>query len=296
MKKIFSAALLGLLIWSSCKEKDVLIDMALKEGITDSTYVGAPESPQKRNVLIEEFTGASCTNCPSGHAVVADLISKNPNRIVAVAYHTYNAGAIFRPVNKPGEKSAYDFRDSTATDISKVIFGGVSSIPIAGIDRTRVDPSDPNRRLFERTRWALEAGNRLNIAPPVNLYLSSEYKTDENKIRLKVKVVYNQTVTTKNTLTLQVLESGIIDAQEYPSYVDMEYEHNHVVRRVMSPFNGYSFLDSVATKQAGRVYEFDYVFTPNPNWKLDKCYLVAFVSNNESDNKEVLQAQQIKVK
>lgn len=292
MKKLFWIPAAAFMMLAACKEKDVLIDFGLKEGVTDSTYIGSTETPQNRNVLIEEFTGASCTNCPAGHVAVADIIDKNPDRVVAVAYHTFNAGTIFKPVNKPGEKSLYDFRDSAATDISKVIYGGVSSIPVAGFDRATFGAS----KQVQRPNWSLEATNRLSIATPANLYLSAEYKADENKVKVTAKVVYTKEVSTKNNLTLEIIESGIIDAQEFSDHVDMEYEHNHILRKILTPFNGYSIIDSIGTKSPGRVYEFSYVFTPADNWKLENCYLVGFVSNNESDNKDVLQAQEVKIK
>lgn len=292
MNKIVPIALSGLLLFTACKEKEVLIDMGLKDGVVEKTYMGSNETPQVKNVMIEEFTGASCTNCPDGHKAVANIIEANPGRVVAAAYHTFNGGSIFKPVKKPGEVSKYDFRDSAATDIGTIIYGGVSLIPVAGIDRVLEGSS----RLIGKTQWALEAGKRLAVETPINLTLTSEYRKDENKIQVKVKVLYNKEVSTKNSLTIGVIENGIIDAQEFADHVDMEYEHEHVLRKFLTPYNGYPVIDSVSVKSPGRIYEFSYVFTPSDTWNLDNCYIFAFVSNNESENKEVLQAQQVKVK
>jgi hypothetical protein len=291
-KTVYLSLLAASGFFASCKEKDVLINFGLKEGVTDSTYVGSTETPQNRNVLVEEFTGASCTNCPAGHEVVKALIEANPDRIVALAYHTNNAGGIFEPIDKKGIKSLYDFRDADATSIGQVIYEGLQVIPIAGIDRIKVGTS----MLVSRPQWANEANKRLVIKPSVNMYMTSLYKEDEKKVNVKVKVVYNNDISTKNSISLGVVESNIIDAQEFPDRIEVNYQHNHIFRKSLTPYNGYPVLDSIATKKAGRVYEFNYVFTPDEKWNLDNCYLVAYINNSESGNKEVLQAIEVKLK
>jgi hypothetical protein len=293
MKKIINfSAIMALLALQSCEEKGVVIDFGLKEGVKDTTYVSTVPSAQSRNVLIEEFTGASCTNCPAGHDAVTSLINSNPGRIVAIAYHTFNPGGVFKPVNDPGGKSLYDFRDTAATDISTNIFGGISSIPNAGIDRVPVSGS----LQIGRAQWASQTNTRLTVASPANIDLTSNYSADQNLVNLKVKISYTQAVSKKNALTIGVLEDNIVDAQLFVDSVDMNYVHNHIFRKCLTPYYGYTVLDSIATKTPGRVYEFNYVFKPKDNWKLENCKIVAILSNNEASDKEVLQAQTVNLK
>ena len=47
-------------------------------------------------------------------------------------------------------------------------------------------------------------------------------------------------------------------------------------------------------KQAG-VYEKSYTFKVDDKIKVENCHIVAFVHNNEIDNKEILQAARIKL-
>ena len=293
MKKILRLGVLAsILALQSCEEKDVIIDMGASV-FTDTTYVAAIETAQPRNILIEEFTGASCTNCPAGHDVVSSIISGNPGRIVALAYHTYNAGNIFKPVNKPnGEKSAFDFRDSAATNISSTIFGGVGSIPIAGIDRIPVGST----LQIGRNQWASTVSSRLPVASPVNMYIKSTYNSSTNIVSLNVKIAYTSIVSKKNALTIGVTESNIVDAQEFADSVDMKYVHNHLFRKCLTQYYGKAILDSLSTKQPGRVYEYNYQFSPSPSWKLENCSIVAFLSTNESTDKEILQAKEVKLK
>lgn len=301
MRKFAGIGLLALAFsFQSCKEKGVTVDFSEKKDIVDTTYVAALETAEPRKVLIEEFTGANCPNCPDGHDKVKAIQEANPNRVVGIAYHTFffnKPGSIFGPVNKlDGVRSQYDFRDSAATNIGITIYGGMNSIPVGGIDRILVGGIEPGNRQIGRANWAVQTNNRLAIPAPANLHLSSSYDATKNEVSLRIKIAYTKSVATKNVLTLGVAESKIIDAQTFPEEELQDYEHNHVLRKFLTPFNGNAVIDSISVKEPGRVYEYYYKFTPAPNWKLENCSVFAFLSNNEADNKEVLQAAEVPLK
>ena len=67
MKKLPLLALsAAAMFWlSACEEKGPLINFEDGPVASDTTYVAAPETPQTKKLLVEEFTGASCTNCPA---------------------------------------------------------------------------------------------------------------------------------------------------------------------------------------------------------------------------------------
>ena len=208
---------IGMFFLQSCEEKGVLIDFGKKEFV-DTTYTAAVETPQPRNVFIEEFTGASCVNCPEGHRTIAALIKDNPDRIVSTAYHTFNAGSVFKPVHKAEGSSKYDFRDSAATQISSAIYISVSAIPAAGVDRTPLNGT--STLLIGQAQWTNQTTNRLAVPSDANLYLTSSYDGDANLVKINVKIAYTKAINTKNVLTLGVTESKIIDAQEFSLYID----------------------------------------------------------------------------
>ena len=46
----------------------------------------------ERTVLLEEFTGQKCTNCPDAHRMVAQLINQYGDRLISVAIHSGGFG------------------------------------------------------------------------------------------------------------------------------------------------------------------------------------------------------------
>jgi hypothetical protein len=291
-KRVLGLVAVAAMLLQSCEEKGVAIDFGGDGTATDTTYVAPVETPQSRNVLIEEFTGASCTNCPAGHQTVDAIVTAHPDNVVAIAYHTFLGGTVFKPVDDGAEKSTYDFRTTLGTDIATNIFN-VNSIPVAGVDRVPQGTDMAPLRIY----WASQTDARLAVTTPLNLHLSAAYSSADNEVTVKVKVAYTKDVSKKQVLMLGVIESGIVDAQKYPDHVDMEYVHNHVVRSVLTPqYYGIGILDNMATKPAGQVYEYNFKFKPDATWKLANCKLYAFVSNNESDSKEVAQAVEVDIK
>ncbi|GAA4455825.1 Omp28-related outer membrane protein [Rurimicrobium arvi] len=256
----------------------------------DTTYVSAPESQQSRNVFFEQFSGASCINCPDANTLASSLKSTWGDRLVLVNYHTYNAGAIFAPVSGV---SKYDFRDSLATQISSYLFGGLYAIPAASIDRVAVG----GNMQISQDNWTSQTGSRIATVAPVNLTLNATYSASENTVTVKVHIAYTQTVSADNILTIGVIESGIVDAQAATAGVVPDYVHDYVFRKSLLPSaTGLAILNKLNTKESGRVYECAFRFKPSGAWNLDKCRIVAAVSNNSSAGKAVLQAQSVPLK
>ena len=45
------------------------------------------QSPQNKNVVLEELTGINCQYCPDGHKLAQQLSDANPGRVVLVNIH-----------------------------------------------------------------------------------------------------------------------------------------------------------------------------------------------------------------
>ena len=77
--KIFnkiSAIALACIALTACNEVD-----------PDDRFEELPAVSCKRTVLLEEFTGQECTNCPDAHRLVANLHEQYGEQLVSVAIH-----------------------------------------------------------------------------------------------------------------------------------------------------------------------------------------------------------------
>jgi len=285
-KMLLPAVAAGLCVLVSCKEKGPAIDFSDVKAV-DTTYTAPVEAAQQRRVLLEEFTGVTCPNCPQAHALIRNIQSQYPDRVIAVGY--YPTGV---PQAKPVEHlTIQDFRSEKSADIGNNLLGGIPFLPSGTIDRI----PDNGAYLYQSNKWAAAADTRAGTATPVNLYLTSTYDADEATTTVVVKTAFTQSVAKKLSLTLLVIENDIIDAQENGLVVDTFYTHAHVMRDIITPNSGTPVLDDHATKEAGLVYERSFTFPAGSAWKPENCYVVAFISVNEPSDKEVLQAVEEKL-
>ena len=63
----------------------------------DDRYELIEPAQVNRVVLIEDFTGQNCINCPAAHEVIEPLQMQYPDNVVAVSIH---AGAFGIPVDR----------------------------------------------------------------------------------------------------------------------------------------------------------------------------------------------------
>lgn len=273
-----------LLLLAACEEKGPAIDFSGIEA-SDTSYLAPVEAPQARNVLIEEATGVKCSNCPQGAELISGLQAAHPGRVIAVGLH---AGSLTAPF----AFSNYDFTTDDALNLLNNYFGIDPSKPAAVIDRTKTG-SD---YFVNRTLWTSITENRLTVPSVANITLSSTYNEADHQAIIKVRVAYTQSVTEKQSLTVGIVESGMIDPQEDGLDIDTFYTHNHVLRDLLTPYNGSSVLSGTSPIPAGQVYERTFIYNVNEAWVPANCEVFAFVHNDETDNREVGQVTETPLK
>lgn len=259
---------------SGCEEIPPPIDL------TETVYetgVGAPTIADEKVVLIEDFTGAACPNCPDAHIAIEDAIATYPDQIVALAEYNYFADPLHIEENMQSEEAL----------LLNDYLGPAVGWPASFIDRKDFDgdgymPEIPANIIPYCATQLLEE-------PPCNIAITNTYEAASRNISVEIRVEYTATTTLSNKLSVVLVENEIIAAQ-IDDNVGGEvenYEHNHVMRTMLSYYLG----DQLPEENIpGRWYVFDYTFTIPLEWNTDNMTVVAFVHNFETDNKEVLQA------
>ncbi len=285
----FLAVPAALLLLASCQEKGPLIDFGPKA--SDTTYAAAVESPQQRVVLIEEFTGVTCPQCPAGHEVLKNILAANPGQVAILGIQPIG-NAQSRPFDRDGVKTRHDNRTQAGTDIGSAIYGGIASLPQAGFDR--ISDAGAVSALFLRSEWPSRVDARKVVATKANITIRSSYNSSNRQAAITVRVAYTGAVSMPQKLSVAITEDKIIDVQELavsPGHED-NYEHEHVLRDVLTTSTGSSILSGMSTIPAGQVYERTFTYTIPEEWNPDNCNVVAFVANSDPGSQEVLQAAQ----
>lgn len=261
MKKTFALLpLLSFLIFFSC---DTIETNDFLEGGTpgpvDTTTI-------TKKVLIEDFTGFKCSNCPSASTELHTIEELYPDKIVGIGIHTgffANPSGVF----------VTDFRTSEGDELAS--FFGPDAFPIGMVNRIGY----PENVLVEYTDWASQVISILEEAPSVGITISE----NNEQITVEAKRLTNNNNSIK--LVVCITEDKIIDKQIDGSELVENYEHNHVLRKVV---NG-TWGEAINLTDEYTSFSFDYSL--DDLWVRSNCNVIAYVYDDS--NKEVLQVEKI---
>lgn len=299
MKLVQLSIALMAFTWVACKEQTPTGLNLTDSGAKDTTYVTAqPETPQTKKVLIEELTGSSCTNCPTGTTMLKGFMTQYPGRIVATALHS--GFLTDKPVG-----AIYYFPNDDADQLRLFFNEGDPGKPSAAFDRVKAIGGNSDGKYFighggTGADWITALNDRLSKTTPVNLHITSSFNTTTQKIDVKTTIAFTQAFNEPLSLTLYVIEDSIVDVQLDKTLGAIpDYTFNHVFRKLVTPVGGEAVLDSIANKTAGRVLVRNISFAPNVSgdqvWNLDHCHIVGILHKTGS-SKEVLHVEEVDLK
>jgi len=225
-------------------------------------------APATRCVLLEDFTGQRCVNCPIATEVIENLQAEYGDSVfIAVGIHGGPLGF------KGNDKLA-----GLATGVGDEYYNywKLEYQPVGLVNRLGV---------VDYVEWLSAVREELTRPAPLTMRVEADIKGD--KVDIMVKMTGTDGTTT-GKLQIWLLEDGIKAMQLMPDgTVDSEYVHNHVLR---TPVNGTWGED--ITLQEGKTETVKRSQTLDPSWNPEQLSIAAFVYNGQG----VQQAGKGKVK
>lgn len=218
----------------------------------------------KRRVLLEDFTGQRCVNCPKASDEIKALQEQyGEDHVIAVGIHSgplgfYTKGDYLGLSTEVGD----EYYDHWALEYQ----------PVGLIDRGAP---------LEYTAWNARIREELEKTAPVEIDIELHQKDNQLTVRAEVMGIDG---TSSGKLQLWLTEDGITAFQMMPDGTrNMEYIHRHVFRAAI---NG-TWGESVSVAEGETITTKDYLFTIPEGWNADRLSVVAFVYNDQG----VLQAK-----
>lgn len=287
MNKVFVAlfSVSFLLSLPACKEVGPNINLRGNENsVADTTYVESPvQTAETKNVVIEEFTGVRCPNCPQGHQIINSIKAANPGKIISVSLHPINS------LGRPYPFSPEDFQRPKAQTMFDYL-GQIGLEPAGGVDR-KLFTGETNI-LMDKSKWSGYSSAQLALSTPVNLSLDKIYDSVQNKLTVIAELHYTQSVAEPNRLTILLTESNMIAPQLNGSVIDTFYTHKDVMRDFVTGSLG---DDLPVTLEPGRVIRKIYKVSLDAAWKPENMHIVAFVHEFQN-SKLIYQGKEVEVK
>lgn len=284
MKRIFNTIFvivaLTALSLSSC-DKIEEGDYLVFAGATGQWYDGTPVADHSQRAFMEKYTGVRCINCPDADLAIDAAMEQYGNQLIAVAIHDSNS--LQKPF--PGNP---DLRTPDGNAWSKY-FGVYSSgsYPAGMVSRVTVGGAWD---IFTPTS-GINAKVDDILSSPAGIAVSVDAMRADGKINITANIEYLRDYTEPVTLTLLIMEDGIVSQQRSTDGDDPNYVHKHVLRDVITDLWG---VDVVADGMSGTCRTALFVYGEAlEEWNLDNCHIVALVSDKAS--KRVLNVAQCHV-
>lgn len=250
--------------------------------VTLPTNTNTPGGTYSQNVLIEEYTGVRCQNCPAGAQLLEDLKNIHGERLVILSIH---GGFFAQPMNKEN-KLILD--NANGAELIQ-IFNQPLGYPSAMVNRKIF--TGQTSRFLGGNSWAGYIDEEKKKPPSMGIDLDIQTIMAQKKLVIACEVTALENPTNSFLyLSLVITENNIRDAQLGPAGVDTNYIHRHVMRKFVTGVQG-SQIDRLNINEK-RVYNFN---TDYPgDWKLNDLSAVAFLHYG-SPGYEVVQVVEKKV-
>lgn len=232
--------------------------------------VEPPVEHFERTMLLEQFTGERCPNCPNGVLQIDAWLKQHPN-VVWVGHH-----------------AGYSDDQWTISD-SKTIarYLGVSGAPFVALDRIHMVANENGLQYSGYNLHPYYLNYLTELPSAITSASIRLYNTyDNGKLQIHVTGALKEEAPDSMRLTVMIKENGLHGKQQDQFYTLAgswdDYIHSNVVRTFVSTVGGDTLVPDSST------YEKDYELQLDPKWVPEHCMVVAFLTDMQSIN--VIQA------
>ncbi|MEO5581434.1 MAG: Omp28-related outer membrane protein [Saprospiraceae bacterium] len=235
-----------------------------------------------QNVLVEEYTGVRCQNCPAGAQLLEELKTIHGNRLTILSIH---GGFFAQPTNRENKLTL----DNSFGRQLISVFNQPQGYPSAMINRKLFNGQ--SSLFLGGSFWPGYINQEKSKIPQLGMTIRNTL--DTNSRVLTVEVSINGLVDLNPQplmLSVALSENNIKDAQLTPIGIDINYVHQHVMRTFLGNVLG-NTIDPITLNQS-KSYSFSLVIPIA--WALNQLQVVAFVHKTRPDN-EVIQVVEKKL-
>lgn len=224
----------------------------------DDRFIEVEPVEVAKRVLIEDFTGQRCVNCPNASEMIESLQEQyGAENVIAVGIHSgpFSKTVTNQPFPLWTETGDYYFNS-----------WGIDAQPTGVIDRKTVSSTYQS--------WGTIVRDALQASAPLTLDATTSYDEATRTVTINVNAKGVLDVTGK--LQLWLTEDNITNIQYMPDgSINTQYVHNHVFRTAVNGQDGEDF--SIAWDEEKTVTS---TYVLDEDWKAENMSVVAFVYNN----------------
>lgn len=177
-----------------------------------------------QKVLVEDFTGHTCQNCPTAAVELKNLQDLYGDKVIGIAIH---AGGFAEPYDLTANKFTYDFRTAPGNNYYSTF--EVVSLPIGLINRIGYPENNHKKN---KSEWQSFVQSELAKTPKLGITIASRMNGGRSG-EVDVSIEALEELSGLYYLVVCLTESHIINWQKDGNDENEFYEHEHVLRAAL---------------------------------------------------------------
>lgn len=227
-----------------------------------------PTTGESRTVLIEDFTGQNCPNCPTATTVVENLEHFYSGHVIAVAIHSGMLGMGTPLFTKEGQEYFLKL--------------GNENLPQPAVRVNRIgEPLCGGPEVQNRLPELVHTYAAQTTPVKISDFTGTVSESDANTYDVNFNISTTQSLDA--LVQVWVTENDFISWQKMPDGSrNREFRHNNIFRTTLTPIDG----DAVSLTE-GTAAACHYNLAINSAWTAANMYVVIIVSSKDGEMLQV---------
>ncbi len=251
------------------------VDNVFKE--RETTYGDETLGIPLKKILLEEYTGHECGNCPRGAEIAHGLKETYGDHLIVVAIH---AGS-FAEVS---EDYPEDFQTETGNKLDASYKVSEKGLPAGLINRTPYDGSE----VLGKELWLAAFEKQLAESPVIDIKMTNKYNPETRKVTIDLANTFISGLSQDLNITLWLTEDSIIAPQKDYEKGDAgnhriikDYAHRHMLRETIT--QGLWGEKLASNVKANDVINKKFTFEIGKDYNAEHCEIIAFISDAKTN-------------
>lgn len=241
----------------------------------ETTNVDTSSTTFVRKVLIEEYTGFRCGNCPEAAEHAHKLAEFYKGKVYTLKVHS---GYYAIPTNQ----FTYDFRTTEGTELDKFFGCSKAGNPNGLISRYGF-PSKAH--ILRDQKWEEAIKSLLKEKPKMLINLNNGYDSVTREITSNVEIKFLEDSKPNYALAMYIVEDSIVQYQQddrrRPPDV-WDFVHDDILRGSMNGTWGTIISDNPIPAGTTIQRQFKYTIPQEKDWRPHQIKIMAFVHDHQN--------------
>lgn len=295
VRNTFVLLILASLFWVGCDRVEEGLVVTNVQEIplnTDTVFVVDSILVNHKQVLLEDFTGHKCVNCPEAGLEAHEWAEDYDHKLIIYAVH---AGFQAFP-DQTGEYT-YDFTNPTGDEIFNYFNQPFN--PTATVNR--VEYNGNKVLLFVTGDWEAAVAVEMEKPNVMDMKVKNTYFPNSNSVQINVTSTIHEALEGKYKIVVLIAEDLIIKPQKnnneeigpVPDWLD--FHHRNVLRDgVTSTFGQYASTDGSLVQ--GETYYNQFYYELDEPWISDTAdyNVITYIFNEEDES--IMQVAELMIK